>query len=481
MVSPEFPEWRALYEAAGQGVRYSPPVRSHAANTSSSEPSALNHCAVRATVWTDPTEVASAFADEVHACVLLSGDDGWSYVLRWPDRVGEGLPLALPDFEEGKGRGPSAANDPPFQGGVVGLAAYELSAQLEPTVPQARGDWPDLILLRYPALLAFHAGQRRGLAIGRGSDDRAATANADRALSWLDLPRHAPANGVLAESVAVATPDADHAVAVAETLERIAAGEILQANLARPWRGRLAATATPFDLFRRLAAQSPAGHAAYLRLPGRALVSNSPERFLSVRPGADGLWAESHPIKGTRPRGGCPDTDAALAAELLASAKDHAENLMIVDLMRNDLARTCAPGTVSVPALAELRSFANVHHLVSRVRGRLRPGLSAWDAFLAAFPPGSVTGAPKLQAMSVIARHEAPRGPYCGSLFWAGLDGALEASVLIRTIALTENAAGWAFEARAGGGIVADSDPDAEVAETTAKIGAILKALTEAS
>jgi len=216
---------------------------------------------------------------------------------------------------------------------------------------------------------------------------------------------------------------------------------------------------------------------------GRALVSNSPERFLSVRPEADGLWAESWPIKGTRPRGANPTADAALAAELLASEKDRAENLMIVDLMRNDISRVAVPGSVQVPELFGLRSFANVHHLVSRVRGRLRAGATAWDAFRAAFPPGSVTGAPKLQAMSVIARHEGPRGPYCGSLFWSGVDGALEASVLIRTVALTEtvseNRAAWAFEARAGGGIVADSDPAAEVAETTAKVGAILRALTD--
>jgi para-aminobenzoate synthetase component 1 len=175
----------------------------------------------------------------------------------------------------------------------------------------------------------------------------------------------------------------------------------------------------------RLAGQSVAGYAAFLNLPGRALVSNSPERFLSVRREADGLWAESQPIKGTRPRGADPAEDARLAEELRASEKDRAENLMIVDLMRNDLARVCAPGTVRAPELWALRSYANVHHLVSRVRGRLGTGRTAWDAFLAAFPPGSVTGAPKLQAMRVIARHEPPRGPYCGSLFWAGPDGAL--------------------------------------------------------
>ena len=447
---------------------------SRPASTPDSAADDLACVAMRATAWADPVDVASAFADEVHAGVLLS-PDGWSYVLRAPDVVVEqGYDLAAL-----LGEPVPVADGPPFQGGVLGLAAYEFSAQLERSAPQARGgDWPDLTLLRYPALLAFHAGQRRGLAIGRGPDPRAAAAAADFALSWLDAPRGAPFAGPLAESVEVGTDDQRHAAAVAETVQRIAAGEIFQANLARPWLGRLTDGVRPYDLFARLARQSAAGYAAYLRLPGRALVSNSPERFLSVRPEADDLRASSDPIKGTRPRGGDAAGDAALAAELLASEKDRAENLMIVDLMRNDLARVATPGTVRVPELWTLRSYANVHHLVSRVCARLAPGRTAWDAFLAAFPPGSVTGAPKLQAMKVIADHEPPRGPYCGSLFWAGVDGALEASVLIRTVALLENAAGWTFEARAGGGIVADSDPDLEVAETTAKIGAILKALT---
>jgi len=450
-------------------------VRSSAADRNDTPANPLACAALRATAWADPVAVASAFAGEVHAAVLLSGADGWSYVLRRPDRAVE----AGHDLAALLGAGEIVADGPPFQGGVVGLAAYELSARLEATAPQARGAWPDLTLLRYPALLAFHAGQRRAVAVGRGPDPRAAAAAADFALSWLDLPRRAPAAGVLAAHVAVATPDDRHAAAVAETVDRIAAGEIFQANLARPWRGRLAPGASPFDVFARLARQSTAGYAAFLSLPGRALVSNSPERFLSVRRAPDGLWVESWPIKGTRPRGADPAADAALAADLLASEKDRAENLMIVDLMRNDLARVSVPGTVRVPRLWGLESYANVHHLVSHVHGRLRPGAGAWDAFLAAFPPGSVTGAPKLQAMQVIARHEPPRGPYCGSLFWAGVDGALEASVLIRTLALIENAADWTFEARAGGGIVADSDIRAEVDETTAKIGAILKALTE--
>jgi len=451
-------------------------VRSPAADRNSILGRDLACVALRAIAWTDPVAVASAFAEETHACVLLSTGEGWSYVLRHPDRVVE----AGCDLRALLGEGEMSPDGPPFQGGVVGLAGYELSAQLEPTAPQVRGAWPDLTLLRYPALLAFHADRRRAWAVGRGRDRAAADSAALRALGWLSLDRRAPRAGILAGDVALTVPDERHAAAVTKAVARIAAGEIFQANLARPWRGRLAAEVGPFDVFARLARQSAAGYAAFLNLPGRALVSNSPERFLSVRRSDDGLWAETHPIKGTRPRGADAATDAALAAELLASEKDRAENLMIVDLMRNDLARVSVPGSVQVPELFGLKSYANVHHLVSRVRSRLQPGRDAWDAFLAAFPPGSVTGAPKLQAMRVIADYEAPRGPYCGSLFWAGVDGALDASVLIRTLALVENAAGWAFEARAGGGIVADSDPAAEVAETTAKIGAILKALMDA-
>ncbi len=435
--------------------------------------------------WHDPLAVASAFADQPYAAVLGSGEAGWAYVLRDPDTILEIAPGDDRDFRTifaaVSGRPATAADDPPFQGGWLGLAAYELSARLEATAPQDRGTWPDLTAARYPALLAFHAGQRRGLAIGRGPDAGVALSRAKAAATWLTAPDRPARRGRLALGTELATSDETHAHAVAQTLSRIAAGEIFQANLARPWTGRLAAGATPFDLFRRLSHQSPAPYAAYLRLPGRAVVSNSPERFLSVRPDAKGLRVWTDPIKGTRPRGTDPIRDQALAAQLLASPKDHAENLMIVDLMRNDLARVSVPGSVRVPRLAALNSYANVHHLVSRVEARLAPGRTAWDAFLAAFPPGSVTGAPKLQAMQVIARHEPPRGPYCGSLFWLGIDGALDASVLIRTVACVEDAEGWAFEARAGGGIVADSDPAEEVAETHAKISAILHALTGAA
>jgi para-aminobenzoate synthetase component 1 len=166
-----------------------------------------------------------------------------------------------------------------------------------------------------------------------------------------------------------------------------------------------------------------------------------------------------------------------LAHALLASGKDRAENLMIVDLMRNDLARACRPGTVKVEAFCALESFANVHHLVSTIAGRLAPDADAIGLFAAAFPPGSITGAPKIQAMIEIARHEPPRGPYCGSLFWAGGDGAFDSSVLIRTLAFEYDERGWRFEARAGGAITADSVAEEEGREAVAKIGAIRAAL----
>jgi len=191
--------------------------------------------------------------------------------------------------------------------------------------------------------------------------------------------------------------------------------------------------------------------------------------------------ALTQPIKGTRPRGGTPADDRAMAQALREDPKDRSENLMIVDLMRNDLARVSRPGAVKVPSLFALESYANVHHLVSTVTAVLRPGVGPADVLRAAFPPGSITGAPKVQAMKVIAGLEPPRGPYCGSLFWAGFDGGMDSSVLIRTVACVQDEAGWRIEAGAGAGVVADSRPRAERLETEAKIAAILGALAAGS
>ena len=426
--------------------------------------------------WRDPVEALSPFADEPNACLLHSGEAGWSYLLRGPSaQLDEGDPFdALTRLI-----GPAGDFDPqgpPFQGGVTGLACYELAARIEP-LRLGRTAWPDLHAGFYDTLLAFDGPRRRVVAVGRGETDQAAAAKAKEALAWLEAPGHRPVAGRLAGRFEPAA-GAPYEAAVRQVTRRIADGEIFQANIARAWRGVLLRGVSPFDLFARLAVQSPAPFAAYLRLKGRALVSNSPERFLSIAPGG---VVTSEPIKGTRPRGATPKADAALAADLRASPKDRAENLMIVDLMRNDIARVCAPGSVKAPALFKLHSFANVHHLISTVRGKLTGGAGPADLLRAAFPPGSITGAPKIQAMKVIAGLEPPRGPYCGCLFWAGPDGRFESSVLIRTVLLEQNSDGWSLEARAGAGIVADSDPASERAETEDKMAAIARALLEAA
>lgn len=430
--------------------------------------------------WRDPVEAAAPFAGEPFALVLLTGGDrpGWSYLALRPQAV----LLADADHPDPFDAlaallGPTVSvhpDGPPFQGGVAGLCAYELGARAEGVDLQRAGAWPDLACARYAAVLAFHHATRRVVAVGRGSSAADAQRQAETAARWLDAPPATGIGGALVDSL-VADGGGDYEAAVAEVIGRIEDGEIFQANIARRWRGSLAGDASPYDLFRRLAGPSPAEFAAFFRLAGAAVVSNSPERFLS----ADGDGAvRAEPIKGTRPRGREGEADAALAAALVASEKDRAENLMIVDLMRNDLSRVCDPGEVRTPELYRLQSLPNVHHLVSTVTGRLRRGLGPADLLRATLPPGSITGAPKVQAMKVIAGLEPPRGPFFGSIFWAGTDGAMESSVLIRTAAFTLGGGGWTVEARAGAGIVADSDPLEERRETEAKIDAVRHALT---
>ena len=431
--------------------------------------------------WREPAEVLAALGDRPWTLGLLTGgtDDGWSYVAADPAAR---LVLTAEDPREpfaalaelAGARTETIPGGPPFQGGVAGLLAYELGDRLEPLGLARHDGWPDLAFARYNALVAFDHAHRRTVAVGRGSDATTARARAHTARAWLEAPpaRSRPPGALL-------QPDspAEYERAVAEIVRRIGEGEIFQANLARRWRGRLADGARPLDLMLQLATTSPAPFAAYLRLQDRAIVSNSPERFLSLSRSGGALVAEAQPIKGTARRGATAEEDAELAAALAASPKDRAENLMIVDLMRNDLSRVSSPGGVMTPELFRLATFPNVHHLVSTVSARMRPGASALDLLRAAFPPGSVTGAPKIQAMKVIAALEGARGPFFGAMAWIGADGTMDSNVLIRTAAFVEEAGGWRFEARAGAGIVADSDPEAERRETEAKISALAAAL----
>jgi para-aminobenzoate synthetase component 1 len=437
----------------------------------------MRFCRLLPLPWREPADVLRRSADLPYCVGLLSdgsSEGRWSYVASDPAAVFDSLPSLAAGLV--RWQSDAASEFPPFRGGAIGLAAYEWGASLEPAAPQERSaHWPDLAGGFYDRVYAFDHARHEAWAIGRGDTADAAADRADLLSRDFAAGGAAPERALSGASFRASTSGGAYQAAVASVVESVVSGEIFQANVAREWCGALADGATPFDVLDALRRSSPAPFAGYLRLPGLALVSNSPERFMAVT--AAGA-VRTQPIKGTRPRGATPKQDAVNAAELLQSTKDFAENLMIVDLMRNDLARTCAPGSVSVPELCALKSFANVHHLVSTVSGRLAEGRTALDAFACAFPPGSITGAPKLQAMRVIARHEAPRGPYCGSLFYAGCDGAFDSSVLIRTLAFSKTAdRRWQFHVRAGAAVTSDSTPLGEDEETLAKIGAIRAAL----
>jgi para-aminobenzoate synthetase component 1 len=370
---------------------------------------------------------------------------------------------------------------PPFQGGWIGWFGYELGAAFD-RMPRAAFDplmLPDCSLALHDWVIAWDHAQGRAWLVSSGVDatgacnPQRATARATEVMAVLEATPNAAADASFAPTTVSAdfTPDGYRA-AVAEVVERVLSGDIFQANLAQRFTAPFTGSAR--GLYARVRARSAASLAAYLDQGDVQLVSASPERFLSLD-AASGT-VETRPIKGTRARGRDTAHDARLAADLLASEKDRAENVMIVDLLRNDLARVCAPGTVEVPALCVLESHPTVHHLVSRVTGTLRAGRDALDLLAATFPGGSVTGAPKLRAMALIAELEpVTRGPYCGAIGWLGRNGSMQLSIAIRTITVARGVASF----HAGGGITAMSEPAAEYQETLDKAAALIAALEE--
>jgi para-aminobenzoate synthetase component 1 len=256
--------------------------------------------------------------------------------------------------------------------------------------------------------------------------------------------------------------------AVERTIEYIYAGDLFQANLSQ--RLLYPQRIDPITLAGRLRRENPAPFAGFVSFDDWAVVSASPERFVCVRDGE----VETRPIKGTRQRRPLPEADLFTRDELRESVKDQAENVMIVDLLRNDLSRACAAGSIRVPQLCAVETYETVQHLVSEIRGRLEPGRDAWDLLRGVFPGGSITGAPKVRAMEIIAELEPTvRGPYCGTLFYAGFDGAVDSNILIRTFVCRR---GW-IQCCVGGGIVANSNPQAEYEETLHKAAGMLRAL----
>ena len=414
--------------------------------------------------WCDPLEVLGAIGSQDGALGLFSAAGGRVLIATGPDAVWQG-------------EGDAAAaliDDPAWGEGGVQLLSYDGGARVATGLREQV--WPDLMAARYPAWLVFETGARTLTAVGRGADDAAVEQALEQAAGWTRMtPQRRDITGPLSVSFEADCNEAAYRTAVADVVARIAAGDLFQANIARAWSGELKPEADPLDVFLRLVDASPAPYAAFWRQGERVLVSNSPELFLTFEPGGR---VETRPIKGTRPRHADPTADQAEADTLRQSPKDLAENLMIVDLMRNDLSRVCAPSSVRVESLFALESYANVHHLASTVTGQLRPGRSVADLMAATFPPGSITGAPKHQAMKVIAGHEPPRGPWCGSLVLRDAVGNLTASVLIRSLAFEHRDGRWHWRTQAGAGIVADSDPVSEAAEVLSKISAIRQALT---
>ncbi|HLA83818.1 MAG TPA: aminodeoxychorismate synthase component I [Thermoguttaceae bacterium] len=392
---------------------------------------------------------------------------------------------------------------PPWQGGPAGLFSYELGRHFE-RLPFPRFDEfnvPIAALGLYDVVVAFDHRAEAAWIISQGLPEtrpaarrRRAAARLNQFREWLAEPAEplpatkiqSPGAWAKAErwpsSFAPQYPVPGHPSltsnfsetgflhAVERVIDYIRAGDVFQVNLAQ--RLLHPAADDPVSLYLRLRRCNPAPMAGFFDLGDFQIASASPERFVQVRD----RRVETRPIKGTRPRADDPATDRAARDELLASEKDRAENVMIVDLLRNDLSRVCDPDSVRVNQLCRLESFRHVHHLVSVVEGRLAESRGPLDLLAASFPGGSVTGAPKVRAMEIIAELEpTARGPYCGSLGYMGLDGSMDLSILIRTITAGR---GW-WQAPVGGGIIAQSDPRREYEETWHKAEGLVQAMEE--
>jgi para-aminobenzoate synthetase component 1 len=471
----------------------------------------------------DPWDVARRLAHLPHLLFLDSAErhpqrGRYSYVMADPYKVWHQAPVGTMTAAAAIGGDPfgplqddwprltTLPGLPPFQGGFAGVFSYELGRHFE-RLPLPRVDefqFPALTVGGYDWVIAFDHAQNRawivstGLRPGSRYGSETAARRLQRVLSELrrDPPTSRSAEGSpLKGGLSVrnvkrpertATPSIQYPLhgfpgvtsnfsrdgyiaAVRRAVEYIHAGDCFQVNLSQrlitPLREH------PLDLYGRLRTRNPAPFACYFDAGDFQIVSASPEQFLQVSPTGEVV---TRPIKGTRRRGRSSEEDAALMRELTVSVKDRAENVMIVDLLRNDLGRVCEYGSVRVPRVCEVETYRYVHHLVSEVRGRLRPGQSAFDGLRAAFPGGSVTGAPKVRAMEIIAELEpTARGPYCGGVGFIGFNGTMDTNILIRTFTASR---GW-LQFPVGGGIVADSEPQAEYEETLHKAAGLLRAL----
>ena len=431
--------------------------------------------------WRDPWQVVCALAIHFGAEGLVWLDGDGSPLGRW-GRLG----VAPQRTVCCRGLGSAAGGSDPFAalqaleqdlrqapGSWMGWLAYEAGSWVEPAAHWKPPAMAVLWAARFGFELVFDQLQQQLWLEGEGPGEAIASL-----LTAAEAPLPAPApTGVAPSAWQWHTDRRRFAEQVQQIRDWIASGDLFQANLTACCEAVLpsADEALALSLYGRLRRHCPAPFSGLAigsdGARGEAVLCSSPERFLRVD--ATGL-VETRPIKGTRPRSADRDTDGAAAAELVSSPKDRAENVMIVDLLRNDLGRVCVPGSIHVPQLVGLESYPQVHHLTSVIEGQLRPGVGVAELLRACWPGGSITGAPKIRACQRLAQLEpVARGPYCGSLFRLGSDGSFDSNILIRSLMLNNGS----LRAHAGCGIVADSDPDAEADEMGWKIQPLLDAL----
>jgi para-aminobenzoate synthetase component 1 len=382
--------------------------------------------------------------------------------------IGEGTscsdPFTLLRSELGERISP--VENVPFAGGALGYWSYDL-ARHSPSNQDAER-LPDMAIGIYDwALVLDHREHTARLVSHQIFPETGALLG--QVLRRLQAEFIQPADTFIVQGKITSNfTRASYAAAFAKVQDYLQAGDCYQVNLAQ--RFSASATGDALHAYLKLRRLSPAPYSAYLAFPEVQILCASPERFISVREGQ----VETRPIKGTRPRDSDPKIDAQLAEELSTHPKDRAENLMIVDLLRNDLGKSCKPGSVRVPMLFEVESYANVHHLVSTVQGELAAELDALDMLSGCFPGGSITGAPKLRAMQIIDELEPHlRGIYCGTIGYVGFDGNMDSNIVIRTLVYSHGE----IRCWAGGGLVADSVCDAEYQETLDKASAMLELL----
>ncbi len=364
-------------------------------------------------------------------------------------------------------------NMPPFQGGAAGIFGYDLARYLEdlPQIAKNENSYPDMAIGIYDQVLAHDHLLKKSYIFTHARNEKEATEKRNFLIDLFSQNIIAPEYEACNLEWQSNFDEQDYKGQIQKVINYIKNGDIFQANLAQRFDAKLPKGFDPFIHYLHLREVNPAPFSAFMNLGEAKISSASPERFLIVKNGE----VETCPIKGTRAHVENPSKDRANKNDLNSSEKDHAENTMIVDLMRNDLSKVCAANSVEVVELCKLETFTSVHHLVSTIRANLRHNKDAIDLLRACFPGGSITGAPKIRAMEIIEELEPTRrGAYCGSIGYIGFDGNMDSNILIRTLTYENDT----VSLQTGGGITADSTPDSEYQETLDKARAIINSFS---